>query len=148
MTTRNARTLLAMATLLLLQPVLAAEPEKQVEPVDPMAWVKVSKTQEAAAKKLGVPVAVTNAVGMRFVLIPAGTFKMGSQDSVEEVHAKCIGVSVHPDWATDEHPVHEVKIARAFYMSIYEMDGKELEMVALSQGSALGRSKVVDRRNL
>jgi formylglycine-generating enzyme required for sulfatase activity len=136
------------ATIILLPSVQAETKEAApVDPVDPMAWVKVSKTQEAAAKKLGVPVAVTNAGGMRIVLIPAGTFKMGSQDSVEEVHAKCIGVSVHPDWATDEHPVHEVKIARAFYMSIYEMDGKELEMVALSQESALGRSKVTDRRN-
>jgi sulfatase modifying factor 1 len=129
MTTRNAQALLAMATLLLLRPALAAEPEKKA-PVDPMAWVKVSKEQVAAAKKLGVPVALTNSIGMRFVLIPAGTFKMGSQDSVEKVHAKCIGVSVNPDWATDEHPVHKVKITRAFYMSIYEVDAKTLESVA------------------
>jgi formylglycine-generating enzyme required for sulfatase activity len=109
---------------------MAAEPEKKEEPVDPMAWVKVSKAQEAAAKKLGVPVAVTNAIGMRFVLIPAGKFKMGSADSVEEVHAKCIGVSVNPGWAADEHPVHKAKISRPFYMSIYEVDGKLLETVA------------------
>jgi formylglycine-generating enzyme len=131
MTTRNPYALLLLATLLLLQPAMAAEPEKQdAPPVDPMAWVKVSKAQEAAANKLGVPVAVTNSVGMRFVLIPAGKFEMGSQDSVEEVHAKCIGVSVNPGWAKDEHPAHKVKISRPFYMSIYEVDGKLLESVA------------------
>ena len=131
MLTRNLFSLFVLATLLLQQPVLAAEPEKkETPPVGPMAWVKVSTAQEAAAKKLGVPVALTNAVGMRFVLIPAGKFEMGSQDSVEEVHAKCIGVSVNPDWATDEHPVHKVKISRPFYMSIYEVDGKLLETVA------------------
>ena len=132
MTTRNPYALLLLATLLLLQPAMAAEPEKkkaEEKPVDPMAWVKVSKAQEAAAKKLGVPVALTNSNGVRFVLIPAGKFKMGSADSVEEVHAKCIGVDVNPDWAKDEHPVHKVKISRPFYMSIYEVDGKLLETV-------------------
>ena len=128
---RKAPRLLAIAgavTFILLQPVQAET--KKEDPVDPMAWVKVSKAQEAAAKKLGVAVALTNSIGMRFVLIPAGTFKMGSQDSVDEVHAKCIGVSVNPDWATDEHPVHKVKITRPFYMSIYEVDAKTLESVA------------------
>ncbi len=128
---RKAHKLLATAgaVVIILLPSAQAETKKE-EPADPMAWVKVSKAQEAAAKKLGVPVALTNSVGMRFVLIPAGEFTMGSADSVEEVHAKCIGVSVNPDWATDEHPVHKVKIARAFYMSIYEVDGKTLESVA------------------
>jgi sulfatase modifying factor 1 len=123
---------IAGAATIIIVPSLQAETKEaeSVEPVDPMAWVKVSKAQEAAAKKLGVPVALTNSNGVRFVLIPAGTFKMGSQDSVEDVHAKCIGVSVNPDWATDEHPVHKVKISRPFYMSIYEVDGKLLETVA------------------
>jgi sulfatase modifying factor 1 len=131
---QKARKLLAIsgAATIILLPSVQAETKKAdpVEPVDPMAWVKVSKAQEAAAKKLGVPVALTNTNGVRFVLIPAGTCKMGSRDSVEEVHAKCIGVSVNPDWATDEHPVHKVKIPRAFYMSIYEVDGNLLEKVA------------------
>ena len=131
---RKTHTLPAIAgaiVISLLQPV-QAETQKAdpVDQVDPMAWVKVSKEQNDAAKKLSVPVALTNSVGMRFVLIPSGKFNMGSQDSVEEVHAKCIGVSVNPDWAADEHPVHKVKISRPFYMSIYEVDAKALESVA------------------
>ena len=128
---RKAHTLPAIAGLIaisLLQPV-QAETEKK-EPADPMAWVKVSKEQNVAAKKLGVPVALTNSIGMRFVLIPSGKFNMGSLDSVEQVHAKCIGVSVNPGWAKDEHPAHKVKITRAFYMSIYEVGPKTLESVA------------------
>ena len=131
---QQASTLLAIAgaATIMIVPSIQAEAKNAdpVEPVDPMAWVKVSKEQHAAAEKLGVPVALTNSIGMRFVLIPSGSFKMGSQDSVEDVHAKCIGVSVNPDWATDEHPVHKVKISRAFYMSIYEVDAKTLESVA------------------
>jgi sulfatase modifying factor 1 len=122
--------LAGLAVVLLMQSALAEDTKPAIAPVDPMAWVKVSKQQVAAAKKLGVPVALTNSIGMRFALIPPGNFKMGSQDSVEEVHAKCIGVDVNPDWATDEHPVHKVKIARAFYMSIYEVEAKVLETVA------------------
>jgi len=122
-----------MAGLVMLsQPGRAENAKDQAgdKPVDPMAWARVSKEQETAAAKLGVPVALTNSVGMRFVLIPAGKFEMGSQDSVETVHDKCIGVDVNPDWATDEHPVHEVKISQPFYMSIYEVDGKRLETLA------------------
>ena len=42
------------------------------------SWAKVSKEQIAAAKKLGIPVAFANSIGMKFVLAPAGSFMMGS----------------------------------------------------------------------
>lgn len=41
------------------------------------SWARVAPEQIAEAKKHGVPVAFENALGMRFVLIPAGTFRMG-----------------------------------------------------------------------
>ena len=41
-------------------------------------WAKVSAQQVAEARRLGVPVAFENPLGMRFVLIPAGRFAMGS----------------------------------------------------------------------
>ena len=47
-------------------------------------WAKVAPEQLAEAEKHGVPVAFENDLGMRFVLIPAGTFRMGSwPDDVE-----------------------------------------------------------------
>ena len=72
------------------------------------SWSKVSKEQIAAAKKLGVPVAFANAVGMKFVLCPAGEFMMGSAD--KEVGRYKV-----------EGPQHKVKIAKAFYMSIHQV---------------------------
>jgi len=121
-----------MAAVLLAQSAPTEEKDKKAatEREDSMAWVKVSKEQGAAAGKFGVPVAMTNSIGMRFVLIPPGTFQMGSADSAEEVRAKCIGVTANPDWAEDEHPVHEVTFTRPFYMGIHEVDAKRLEMVA------------------
>jgi formylglycine-generating enzyme required for sulfatase activity len=81
---------------------------------------KVSKAQVAEAKKLGVPVSFTNSIGMTFVLVPSGTFKMGSQESAEEVRRRCNMPQAQIGWFTDEHPRHEVTLT-AFYMSIHEI---------------------------
>jgi len=57
-------------------------------------WAKVAPEQIGEAKKHGVPVAFENDIGMRFVLIPAGTFMMGSPEG-EEGHVLDRHVS-HP----------------------------------------------------
>ncbi len=69
-------------------------------------WAKVAPEQIAEAKKHGVPVAFENELGMRFVLIPAGKFLMGSPKDEE-----------HRD--TDEF-LHEVTIPQPFYAQITE----------------------------
>jgi formylglycine-generating enzyme required for sulfatase activity len=46
---------------------------------------------------------ITNSIGMKLVLIPAGTFIMGSPNNEQDRNA-------------DEGPQHEVEITRAFYM--------------------------------
>jgi len=71
------------------------------------AWAKVSGEQLTAAKKLGVPVAFANSAGVRFVLIPAGEFMMGSPD--DEVGRY-----------KEEGPQHKVRIPKAFYMAIHQ----------------------------
>lgn len=81
---------------------------------------KVSKAQVAEAKKLGVPVSFTNSIGMTFVLVPSGSFKMGSAEPAEEVRRRCNMPQAQIGWFTDEHPRHEVTLA-AFYMSIHEI---------------------------
>ena len=59
------------------------------------------------ADRLKIQVAFENEIGMRFVLVPAGTFTMGSPDE-EDLH--------HPD----EGPQHLVTISKAYYLSIFE----------------------------
>ena len=56
--------------------------------------------------------AITNSIGMEFVLIPAGTFTMGS-DTGE----------------TDERPAHQVKISRPFYLGKYEVTQEQWQAV-------------------
>ena len=98
---------------------------------------KVSQAQIAEAKKLGVPVAFTNSVGMKFVLVPAGKFMMGSRDSAKEVARRCNMPHAQLGWFHDEGPRHEVTLA-AFYMSIHE--------VTQGQYAALVKP-TADRRN-
>lgn len=108
---------------------LAAEPDAAKAPAekpekpkaDPSTWAKVSPEQVAAAKKLGVPVAFENSVGMRFVLIPAGTFMMGSRDPAADVARNCAMPNAQPGWFYDEHPRHKMTLATAFYMGIHEV---------------------------
>ena len=74
---------------------------------DTPAWAKVAPEQMAEAKKHGVPVAFENDLGMRFVLIPAGTFLMGSPEDEEG--------------RGDDEAQHEVTITKPYYMQITEV---------------------------
>jgi formylglycine-generating enzyme required for sulfatase activity len=73
----------------------------------------VFQTQVAFASKLAtalastptsLPTAITDAQDVRMVLIPAGTFQMGSESGDK-----------------DESPVHTVNLTEAFYMDVYEV---------------------------
>jgi formylglycine-generating enzyme required for sulfatase activity len=69
---------------------------------------------------LGVPVAFENAVGIKFVLVPAGEFMMGSADD-EEGRYKVEG------------PQHKVMIKRPFYIAIHQVTQGQWESVTGSR---------------
>ena len=75
-------------------------------------WARVSPEQNAEARRHGVPVALQNALGMRFVLIPAGRFRMGSPDS-EVGHS-------------DDEPLRVVTITHPFYMQVFETTNEQV----------------------
>jgi formylglycine-generating enzyme required for sulfatase activity len=72
---------------------------------DPTSQTPLS-TQES--HKANLPKTITNSIGMEFVLIPAGTFTMGSPDS--DTNAE-----------DNEKPAHQVTISQPFYMGKYEV---------------------------
>jgi formylglycine-generating enzyme required for sulfatase activity len=78
--------------------------------------------QEAWAKYLGVPVESTNTIGMKFKLIPAGTFTMGSSPKEIERASSLFG---NDPWAKErlptEGPAHEVEITQPFYLGVTEV---------------------------
>jgi len=59
---------------------------------------------------------ITNSIGIKMVLIPAGEFLMGSPDSDEDAD-------------TWEKPQHRVKITRPFYLGVYPVTQEEYERV-------------------
>lgn len=68
------------------------------------------------------PAVIENSLGMKFVLVPAGEFSMGSDES-HEVLSKA-----YPRYERrrilelgDEAPVHRVRITQAFYLSQFEV---------------------------
>ena len=61
----------------------------------------------------------TNSIGMKFKLIPAGSFMMGSEED------------------SDEQPVHQVTITNSFYLGIYEVTQAQWVVVMGSNPSYL-----------
>jgi len=64
-----------------------------------------------------IPLILTNTIGMKFKLIPAGEFVMGSNEY---------------KWST---PIHKVKIKKPFYLAIYPVKQSEWELVMGNQPS-------------
>jgi len=100
----------------------AGAPPPAVAPFDA---AKARQYQEAWAKYLGVPVEMTNSVGMRLALIPPGEFPMGS--SPEELGRLS---SLLPregvlksqiESLSYEAPQHLARITTPFYLAVYEL---------------------------
>ena len=62
---------------------------------------------------------ITNSIGMKFVLIPSGSYTMGSQISPEEVVRRYGGDAKKA--YRDEQPPHPVKITKPFYLQTTEV---------------------------
>ena len=65
---------------------------------------------------------ITDGIGMKFVQVPAGEFRMGSDTALEELAAEFPAYSRERlQQLTDEAPVHTVRITRGFYMGQHEV---------------------------
>ena len=97
----------------------SAAPPLAVAPFDAAA---AKRHQEAWAEYLGVPVEVTNSIGMKLLLIPPGEFLMGSPESEE--------------WRrVAEGPQHRVRITKPFYLGVFEVTQSQWESVMGSNPS-------------
>ncbi|MDA8523710.1 formylglycine-generating enzyme family protein [Acidovorax sp. NCPPB 4044] len=69
-----------------------------------------------------VPATWTNSIGMPFVRIPAGSFRMGSDESPERLARDFPGMEpARLASLADEAPVHTVRITRPFYLGQTEV---------------------------
>jgi formylglycine-generating enzyme required for sulfatase activity len=74
----------------------------------------------------------TNSIGMEFVLIPAGSFQMGT-DCIPKVSINC---------QENETPAHSVNIGKAFYMGKYEVTQAQWHKVMRTSPSHFNVEKV------
>ena len=94
--------------------------------VAPFDAEKAKQHQEAWAKHLGVPVEITNSIGMKLVLIPLGEFLMGSSET-------------EPSAKPAEEPQHRVRITRPFYVGMHEVMQEEYERITGKNPSGFSR---------
>ena len=87
--------------------------------------------QQTAAARLGLPVQITNSLGMRLMLIPPGEFEMGSTREFIAAEIQRVRQSRAPGnyWTMvlSEEPRHRVRISRAFYLGACAVTQAEYE---------------------
>jgi formylglycine-generating enzyme required for sulfatase activity/serine/threonine protein kinase len=84
--------------------------------VPPTSSPTVTSTEPLTPVRGGDSI-ITNSIGMKLALIPAGEFLMGSPDDDKGAQA-------------NERPQHRVRITRPFYMGIYEVTQGQYRAVA------------------
>jgi WD40 repeat protein/formylglycine-generating enzyme required for sulfatase activity len=93
--------------------------------VAPFDAKKAKEHQEAWAKYLGVPVEMTNSIGMKLVLIPPGEFDIGSSEAeVAKLQEKGKARKEYEGYLSllaAESPRHRVRITRPFYLGQCEV---------------------------
>ncbi len=107
-----------------------ADPEPKAPPVAvaPFSAGQAKAHQEAWAKHLGVPVKITNSIGMKLWLIPPGTFLMGENpetvaELVRQIRERPSG-QVNEQQVRDirtEAPQHKETIPAPYYLGAHEV---------------------------
>ena len=116
----------------LLERCLDNDPDER--PADAGAFVR-EWSKPKASPRPPPPREITNAIGMKLVLIPAGKFRMGSPDTERQDVLKLLNETQMPDWLKAEGPQHEVQITRPFYLSVTPVTQEQYEKVMGSNPS-------------
>jgi formylglycine-generating enzyme required for sulfatase activity/tRNA A-37 threonylcarbamoyl transferase component Bud32 len=120
--TGRKRFLLALIGFLMLIPVISIltflrpNPQEAGKPIPPVVTQKEPPPAQLANVQ-SLPT-ITNSIGMKLVLIPAGEFQMGSEKG-----------------ESNEKPVHEVQIEKPFYLGETEVTQGQWEAVMGSNPS-------------
>jgi formylglycine-generating enzyme required for sulfatase activity len=98
-------------------------PKKDAEQPGPAANTSfdAKEAQEASAKQLGIPVEMTNSIGMKLRFIPPGKFTMGSSQKEIDFWLKQYDDGWFKERLPSEGPQHEVEITHPLYMGQTEV---------------------------
>lgn len=122
--------------------VLIVTPMMAADSTWPFDSKVAAKRQASAAKSLRVPKELTvdlgNGIPLKLILIPPGTFMMGSPET-ETSNLPAPGAR------RPNETLHEVTITRAYYMSIYKITQEQYEQIVGTNPSQFpGKSHPVD----
>jgi len=92
------------------EPEVAEEPRAAMEEA-----IGAQKEEREPSRRLGLPVEMTNTIGMKLQLILPGEFMMGSLESEED--------------RDDDEYQHRVRITKRFYLGAYEVTQAQYEQV-------------------
>jgi len=105
------------------------KPEPDIEKPK-IAMEEAVAAQKECSRTLGLPIEITNGIGMKLKLIPPGEFMMGATVAdVEKI------LKAYPDgdryrrFFDAEMPQHKVRITKPFYVGVYEVTQAEYERV-------------------
>ena len=110
--------------------------ENQNRPAALAAPFDVSEARSARAwwsAGLKLPAELTNSLGTKLVLIPAGEFYMGSTPR-EIGQVKRFAPTFKKEWEQEEQPQHRVRISRPFYLGLHEVTRKEFAQFVRTTG--------------
>ncbi len=107
-----------------------SERDPSFDPVPPGTWWQPTEEQLNTARHLGVPVWFENSIGMRFVLVPRGTFVMGSP--ADEAGR-----------GSDEAP-HQVSLTHDYYFSATEVTNAQFRRFRERHESGAFRRRSLD----
>jgi len=93
------------------------------------SWPRAAARHRTASGRQDEPLppTSTNSIGMEFVLIPAGTFMMGTP--VDQLDAIAGADALYRDWIANEAPQHRVHISQPFYLGAYPVTQAQWEAV-------------------
>jgi formylglycine-generating enzyme required for sulfatase activity len=118
------------------QPTYVPSSLEPAPAVAPFNAEQAKRHQEAWAKHLGIPVELTNSIGMKLVLIPPGEFMMGSGESkLETARAyppfpNALAGPWQLTWMFEpEHPQHRVRLTKPFHLGVFEVTQEQYEQV-------------------
>jgi len=124
---RSERAWLLLVSLMPVCGVILGGEDPKPEVENLKAALRAAATaQRDCSQRLGLPVEITNSIGMKLRLIPAGVFVMGSPESDRRADH-------------DEHPQHKVRITKPFYLGVYEVKQAEYEKLMRENPSSFSK---------
>ena len=96
---------------------------------------KAKSLQAACARQLGVPVEITNSIGMKLALIPSGDFQMGSTKEQIEAELRLHGQDLWTGRLPGELPQHRARISKPYRLGVTEVTQEEYQRVMGSNPS-------------